>query len=247
MTDRKVALVTGGGTGIGRAVAERLAAQDIAVVVAGRREAPLRATAATAPDRISTVQMDLGSEADQDRAIRTVLDRHGRLDMLVNNAATQTTALFADHSRDDIVRNVHVNLTSTMLLTHKALPHLIASRGSIVIVSSAAARYQAMPPAQLSAYSASKAGLNQFVKVLATEVGPEGVRVNAVAPGFTDTEIAATGFANQDLVDYIVGITPLRRTAVPDDVARVVVWLLGEDAGWVTGQIVDATGGLWMA
>lgn len=245
--ERKVALITGGGTGIGRATAERLAAQGCAVVVAGRREGPLQVAAASAPDLISYVKMDLANEDDQDEAIATVIARHGRLDMLVNNAATQKTGLFVDHSRDDIISNVHVNLTSTMLLTHKAIPHLIKVKGSIVMVSSAAARYQGMPPAQLSAYSASKAGLNQFTKVIATELGPQGVRVNAVAPGFTDTEIAAEGFSNKDLVDYIISITPLRRTANPDDVASVVVWLLGEDAGWVTGQIVDATGGLWLA
>lgn len=245
--DDKVAFVTGGGTGIGRATAERLATSGCKVIVAGRREEPLHNLSALHPDRISYVQLDLADWAAHDRALATVLERHGRLDILVNNAAMSVCKPFVDHNMGEIADVIHVNLTSTAVFTHKAVPHIIATRGNIVNVSSAAGKYTGMPPQMLSAYGASKAGLNHLTRLLATELGGQGVRVNAVSPGFTDTEISAAAFANSAIVDYCVGITPLGRTGQPDDVARVICFLASEDARWVTGQIVDATGGYALA
>ncbi|MEM1156444.1 MAG: SDR family oxidoreductase [Pseudomonadota bacterium] len=245
--DGKVAFITGGGTGIGRATAMMLVEQGSKVVIAGRREAPLAATVAESPDNMSYVQLDLADWDAQQHALDTVLERHGRLDILINNAAMSICKPFADHSVEDIASVTNLNLTSTAVLTHKALEHIIKFQGNIINVSSAAGKYTGMPPQLLSCYGASKAGLNHFTRLLATELGPQGVRVNAVSPGFTDTEIAADAFSNPELVEAVVSVTPLGRAGQPEDVARVICFLASGEAQWVTGQIVDATGGYCLA
>lgn len=243
----KVSLVTGGGTGIGRAVAERFAREGARVMVAGRRLGPLEECVAFDPERIAAVRMDLGEAGDRERALDATLKRFGKLDILVNNAAASVCKPFLDHTAEEIQRVIHVNLVSTALLLSSALPHVIAQRGVVVNVGSAAAHYTAMPGAMLSAYAASKAGLDQLTRVLAVELGALGVRVNGVAPGFTDTEIAAEAFAIPEVVAAQVAATPLGRVGQPDDVARVVHFLASDEAKWVTGQIIDATGGYWMS
>lgn len=243
----KVALITGGGTGIGRATAIRLADAGCQVMIVGRREGPLIETARERPDHIAPFAMDLGEWAEQRQALEALLERHGKLDILINNAATQTTAMFADHDETQIAQNIHVNLTSTAVLIHKSLPHLIETRGTIVNVSSAAARYCGTPNAMVPAYAAAKAGLNHLTRVLASELGVHGIRVNAVAPGLTDTEIAAGAFENPDIAAACAAATPLGRNGTPDDIAKVICFLASDDAGWVTGQLIDATGGFWLS
>ena len=244
--DGRSALITGGGTGIGRAAAERFAGEGCKVLICGRREAPLRETADAFPDNISYVQCDVGDGADRRAALQTAMDRHGRLDILVNNAAAEVTAPFADHTQEQIEHLTRINLTAPMLLIHEALPHLTETRGTVVNVSSTAARYQGMPPGNLSAYSAGKAGLNQLSRVLASELGPRGIRVNVVSPGFTDTEIAAAALNDPQLVEALKAITPLGRVGTAEDVARVIFFLASDEAGWVTGQVIDASGGFWL-
>ena len=241
--ENKVAFITGGGTGIGRATALKLAAQGCKVVIAGRREEPLVATARESPEKMSYVQLDVSDWQAQDAALTTVIERHGRLDLLINNAAMSVCKPFVDHSIEEIAAVTNVNLTSTAVLTRKAVKHIIESRGDIINVSSAAGKYTGMPPDLLSIYGASKAGLNHFTRLLATELGQHGVRVNAISPGFTDTEIAAEAFAKPELVNMLVARTPLGRAGKPDDIAKVICFLASSEAGWVTGQIVDATGG----
>lgn len=243
----KVALITGGGTGIGRATALSFAAAGARVVIAGRRLEPLRSTCAEAPEHISYLQLDIADWDAQDRTLDALMDRHGRLDILVNNAAMSVCKPFVEHSIEEIARITHTNFTSTAVLTRKAVPHIITARGTIINVSSAAGKYTGMPPDQLSLYGAGKAGINHLTRLLATELGEQGVRVNAVSPGLTETEIAAEAFANPEFVEYLVGRTPLGRAGQPEDVARVIHFLASDEAGWVTGQVVDATGGYCLA
>lgn len=243
----KCGIVTGGGTGIGRATAERLAAAGADVIICGRREVSLREVAESYPERIGYLAVDIGDEIDCRALIEAAIDRHGRLDMLVNNAAASVNSPFSVLSLDIMKVTLDVNLLAPMHLIHLELPHLIQSVGTVVNVSSAGARYQGMPPAGMSCYAASKAGLNQLTRVLATELGEHGIRVNAVSPGMTDTEMAADAMKEPAYVAGLEALIPLGRIGRPDDVARVIEFMLSEDAGWVTGQVVDATGGFWLS
>lgn len=239
----KVALITGGGTGIGRATAEMIAGMGGRAIIVGRREDRLKEVAALAPGQIGYVAMDVGDWAAHDGAIHAAVERFGRLDILVNNAALSINRPFMEHRLQDFTDVLHVNLASVAVLIQKAVPSLAKTGGNIVNVTSAAGKWAGMPPQMLAAYSASKAGMNQLTRVLATELGPMGIRVNAVSPGVTDTEICAGVFADQALIDRCVAATPLGRTGAPEDVAKVICYLASDGAGWVTGQIVDATGG----
>ena len=247
MLEGKVALVTGAGTGIGKGIALRFAREGAKVVIAARRENLLQQTAALDPENMSCVRMDLTSHDDRARALETVRERHGRLDVLVSNAGAQMWKEFAATSDEEIDNIFATNLSSTTRFIKQAVPYLQQSKGNIVIVSSTSARYTASPSMKLSVYSASKAGLNQLTRSLAPELGPMGIRINAVAPGLTRGEYADEGVENNDVAtaDWIRGMTPLGRMGEPDDIAKVVTFMASDMASWVTGQVVDASGG-WM-
>jgi NAD(P)-dependent dehydrogenase (short-subunit alcohol dehydrogenase family) len=244
--DGKVALITGGGTGIGKGTALLFAEEGARVVIAARREEPLQETCALAPDSISWVRMDLTSHAERAQALEAVIGRHGRLDVLVSNAGYQLWRPFAETTDEEIDELFYTNLASTTRLLKQALPHLEASRGNIVIVSSTAARYAPMPSQKLSVYSASKAGLNQLARTLAPELGPLGIRINVVAPGLTRGEYSGESLdleSDAATRDWIASVTALGRIGEPRDIARSIAFLASDDASWVTGQVLDASGG----
>ena len=249
MLDGKVALITGAGTGIGKGIARMFAAEGAKVVIAARREDRLRETCALAPRAISFVRMDLTSHEDRVRALETAIERHGRLDILVSNAGAQLWKDFAETTDEEIEEIYHTNLTSTVRLIKQALPHLRASRGNIIIISSTASRYIVSPSQKLSVYGASKAGLNQLGRTLAPELGPMGIRINVVAPGLTRGEYADEGLSHNDAAtqEWIRGVTPLGRIGEPEDIARVVTLMVSDMASWVTGQVIDASGGWQIA
>jgi len=245
MLEGKVALVTGAGTGIGKGIAAMFAAEGARVVIAARREEKLKATCALAPDSISWVRMDLTDEAERAAALETVIERHGRLDVLVSNAGAQLWKSFADTSNEEIDEIYRTNLSSTVRFVKQAVPYLEKAKGNVVIISSTASRYVLSPSQLLSVYGASKAGLNQFTRAVAPELGPLGIRINAVAPGLTRGEYADEGVdtSNPETQAWIRSVTPLGRIGEPEDIARVVTFMASDMASWVTGQVIDASGG----
>jgi NAD(P)-dependent dehydrogenase (short-subunit alcohol dehydrogenase family) len=249
MLDGKVALITGAGTGIGKGTALMFAAEGAKVVIAARREAKLAETCALAPGALSWVRMDLTLHDERARALETVIERHGRLDVLVSNAGAQLWKTFEETTDDEIEEIYNTNLSSTVRLVKQAVPFLEVSKGNIVIISSTAGRYTLSPSQKLSVYGASKAGLNQFTRAVAPELGPKGIRINAVAPGLTRGEYADEGLEANDQAtqDWIRSVTPLGRIGEPDDIARVVTFMASDMASWVTGQVIDASGGWQIA
>jgi NAD(P)-dependent dehydrogenase (short-subunit alcohol dehydrogenase family) len=243
----KIALITGAGTGIGRATAQLFAAEGAKVLIAARREAKLMETVALAPDRISHVVMDLTKRDDRARALETAAERYGGLDILVNNAGCQTAKPFVEQTEDEIAEVIDTNVISTAQFIHRALPLLRASRGNVVNVSSTAGRHITMPSHGITIYSASRGGMNQLTRSLATELGPLGVRINAVAPGLTHGEVSgATMLADPAQVAALEALTPLGRVGQPADIARAILYLASDDAEWITGQILDSSGGWWI-
>jgi meso-butanediol dehydrogenase/(S,S)-butanediol dehydrogenase/diacetyl reductase len=239
--DGKVALVTGGGAGIGLAIAEVLLDGGARVAVTGRREEPLHTLEKRFPDRVGAFPANLAEAGSAERLVRHTIGRFGRLDIVVNNAGVFLRKPLPDTSDAEISEVLEINIRAPLALTREALPALKESKGCVINISSAASQY--VRPT-LAAYGASKAAIDHATRILAAELGPFGVRVNAVLPGLTRSEMTAPIFDSPERLQAMVAETALRRAGEPVDVARVVAFLASDEAGWVTGQVIAASGGL---
>lgn len=237
----RVVLITGGGTGIGLAAAERFVALGARVVVTGRREEPLKAFAEAHPERAAYLSADVSQGGEAERIVAFVVERFGRLDVLVNNAAGHFSKPLVETSDDEIRGLLELNVTGVLTLTRAALPELIQRKGSVVNLSSVVSR-AAVPG--YSTYGTSKAAVDQITRNLAVELGPQGVRVNAVAPGLTVTPMSKEIRENDAFVEHFVAQTPLGRLGEPAEIAPAITFLASAEARWITGQVLQVSGGL---
>ena len=241
----KVVIITGGTSGIGRAAARGFAERGANVLITGRRSAPLRQATGDHP-HIAGVTADVSIPADAARTITETLNAWGRVDILVNNAGAGAILSLADAKAEQIAGIFAVNVLGPSLLAAAALPYLAATKGSIVNVSST---FGSKPVAGLSHYAASKAALDHLTRCWALELAPQGVRVNAVAAGPTETG-ALTGMMGlspeqaQAVKERERERIPLGRRGVPEDVARWIEALADPASEWVTGQVITVDGGL---
>ena len=240
----KVALVTGGSTGIGRAVALELASGGARVLVTGRHEAQLRETAAQHA-AISWVVADVARPEDAIATIEEVRRRHGRLDILVNNAGIAPAASLSDADPEHVRQVLEVNVAGLIEVTRQALPLLREARGAIVNVASVVADH---PFANLSVYSASKAAVLALSRAWAKELAPAGIRVNVVSPGPIETPLfGKMGLAKEEvdrMAATILGQVPLHRFGKPEEVASVVGFLASPESSFVTGAQYPVGGGI---
>ncbi|MGE0387113.1 MAG: SDR family oxidoreductase [Gammaproteobacteria bacterium] len=245
----KIALVTGASRGIGRAIAMRLARDGALVAVhygasgdaAGEVVDAIRAGGG----RAFALQADL-ARVDAIRAMFDTLDAElarqgsrGVIDILVNNAGIGLSASFDQTTEADFDRVFDTNVKGLFFVCQQALPRL-ADGGCVVNVSSLTAR-GAGP--SFPAYAASKTAVNALTLALASHLGPRRIRVNAIMPGYTDTDFVARLKQVPGMLDTIVKQTALGRPGLPEDMANAVALLLSPDAGWITGQVIETTGG----
>ncbi|MFD5422058.1 SDR family NAD(P)-dependent oxidoreductase [Streptomyces sp. NPDC127069] len=242
-TGRRVILVTGAGTGIGRATARAFAAAGDRVVVVGRRKAPLEETAEGHPG-IRVLAGDVGGSGEPERIVGEVLGAHGRLDVLVNNAGIVRGAALGRVVAGDVAEQLAVNLVAPVLLTQAALPALEASGSGVVVNVSTAVGQRAWPGA--SVYAATKAALDTLTRSWAVELAPRGVRVVAVAPGAVDTPIGEHQGLSPEQAARVrawqLAHTPLGRIARPEEIAWAVCRLADPGASFVTGVVLPVDG-----
>jgi len=247
-TSARVALVTGGGSGIGQATALRLAREGTKVLVIGRRADKLQETVdavATGGGEAASLALDATDVDAGERAVDACLDWAGRLDILVNAAGIFPTTAFTELSDREWNEALAINLAAPMRLSRAAVPELKKRRGTIVNVSSTNA---VMGDAYsiCSAYASAKAGLLGLTRQIAAELAPE-IRVNAVLPGPVATPMLE-GW-NEDPADmaaWLERYVPLRRVAKPDDIAAVICFLAGDGAAYITGAVIPVDGGMTM-
>jgi len=241
----RVAVVTGGSRGIGRAVVDRLAEMGAHVVVNYVRD---REAAATAVDSVRkagvkaiSVQADIAQVAEAERLIRTTLNHFQRVDILVCNAGFWRGAPVEEITEELWDRTMNINLKGTWSVCKAAIPFMKEQRsGKIVIVSSTAGQ---RGEANVSNYAASKGGQISFTKSLATELAPYRINVNAVAPGWVETDMNVEVFAKADRLNSIIQTIPLGEIATADDIACSIAFLCSSWARHITGEILNVNGG----
>ena len=247
----KVALITGGGGGIGAAIVERFVHEGAKVCISGRRQEGLDEMARTLPSgTVATCAGDVSKDEDAARMVKTTVDFGGRIDVLVNNAGTNVTGSLVDTDRAVWKKGIEVNLIGPFLLMREAIPHMIKNRGGSIINIGSGAGIRAM--ANHSAYCTSKAALIMLSQQAAIDYGPQKVRVNAICPGVVKTPMAEKdlgeiakiiGMDNASFFDMIAKVTPLQRFAEPMEMGGICTFLASDDSSFITGAAIAVDAG----
>jgi meso-butanediol dehydrogenase/(S,S)-butanediol dehydrogenase/diacetyl reductase len=236
-----VVLVTGGGTGIGLSVARAFLDSGAVVTVAGRRAAPLeKAIAGVAPDRVLAVPCDVGDRQAVEDLVDRVMARFGKMDVVVSNAAVFVSSQLTDLDQPTWEEMRRANVDGFYYLAQATLPLLEQSSGSLIAVSSVSGERGDWSQA---GYNATKAAVSNFVRSLALDYGPRGVRVNAVAPAFTVTDMTRVVAENPTARRVFENRVAFGRLAGPDDIVGSVLFLASDAAEYVTGVVLPVDGG----
>ena len=237
----RVAIITGAARGLGRAAAARLHERGAAVAVHVRDEERAEAAARAIGERAFAVWGDLGQGGVPEEIVRRTLDRCGRVDVLVNNAAMARSTRFPDLTAEEWRETLEINLTVPFLLTKAVLPAMKAQGyGRIVNISSSAGRMVSTLGG--AHYTSSKAGLLGFTRAAAKELGQFGITVNAICPGMIDTELTHE-YASPELLERLAASYPVPRLGTALEVADLICFAASEAAGYITGTSLDINGG----
>ncbi|HET9285104.1 MAG TPA: glucose 1-dehydrogenase [Candidatus Angelobacter sp.] len=242
----KVAVVTGASKGIGAGIAKALAAAGASVVVnyASSKEGADRVVAEITRKggKAAAVQGDVAKAADVKRLFEETKKAFGSLDILVNNAGIYGFAPLESVTEEEFHREFGTNVLGLILATREAVPYFGAAGGSVINVGSVVS---SMTPAHTVVYTATKGAVDAVTRVLAKELGPKKIRVNSINPGGVETEgTHRIGVVGSDFAKQLIDQTPLGRFGQPEDIAPVAVFLASEASGWLTGELLSASGGL---
>ena len=238
----KIALITGAGSGMGAATAKRLVEEGATVVLVGRTREKLEDVAKDLPDaRVHVRPADVSDADAVNTLIEEVVATCGRLDILVNNAGVATQSRITDTDDETWRKIMSINVDGVFHCCRAALPHLIESRGNIVNTSSVSGLGGDWA---MSVYNASKGAVSNFTRALALDHGSDGVRVNAVCPSLTRTDMASGVFEKSDLLDKFAERMPLGAGAAPEDIAAAIAFLASDDARFISGVNLPVDGGL---
>lgn len=236
---KKTAVITGASGGIGSQIARELSEKGYNIVLNYNKNRDDAESVARELTSAIAVKADVSVQSEAENLIKTTIDAFGGIDLLVNNSGTALYSLFQDFTHEDYNKVFGTNVLGTFNTTKAVIPHMLKNHnGCIINISS----IWGITGASMEViYSSSKAAIIGFTKALAKELGPSGIRVNAVAPGVIETKML-DNLSREDL-EILKEETPLMKTGVPSDVAKSVAFLASEDAGFITGQILSPNGG----
>jgi NAD(P)-dependent dehydrogenase (short-subunit alcohol dehydrogenase family) len=241
--DGKVALITGGAAGIGLAIARRYVAEGARVVLGDIAAENLQAAADELGDAAVAARCDVTQEDDLAALVALALERFGRLDIAVANAGSGTAALLVDHSIEEWRRIIDLCLTGVFLTVKhagKAITETGQGSGAIITIASLNAIQAGRG---MGAYCSAKAGAAMLTEVAALELGPKGIRCNAIAPGFVHTQLTGAVTAVPGVLEEYVENTPIGRGAQPEEIAEVALFLASDDSSFMNGALVSVDGG----
>lgn len=239
---KKIAIVTGGSSGIGFAIARKLASQQIHTIIIGRDEQKLNEAVAQLGKYGQAIAFDVTNLDGIPGIVNQIIQQHGQIDILVNNAGINLKKSALEVTDQEFQHILLTNLTSVFSITREVAKNMVARKsGSIINISSMAAQY-GLPG--VVAYAASKTAIEGITRTLAVEFSPHGVRVNCIAPGFIATKMSATAL-NGDLErkQKVLSRTPMGRLGSPEDVANAAYFLASDESTFVTGTVVPVDGG----
>lgn len=242
----RVALITGGGVGIGAAVARRFAREGAGVVITGRRKDVLERLAGEIErerGRALAVAGDVTDETHIRDVVSQAVRTFGKLNVLVNNAGILTAGPMV-HETDDATWNdqIAVNVTGVFRMTRAVIPEMLKAGGGAIVNVSSIAALVGIPA--IAAYSASKGAINALTRCVAVEYAKQGIRCNAICPGLVDTPMAAPLIQDRDRLAQVLAVYPQGRVGTPEEVAALILYLASDESAWMTGSLIPIDGGM---
>lgn len=242
MSIRKIAIVTGGGSGLGFAIAEKFITAGIETIIAGRDKAKLDAAREKLGEGCHAITCDVNDLASIPGFVNDVLKQFGQIDILVNNAGINMKKPFTEVTDEDFQKVITTNLTAVFVMSREVVKHMLEKKsGCIINISSMAAQY-GLP--KVIAYSASKTAIDGMTRAMAVELSPNGIRVNAIAPGFIYSEMTAKALdSDPERKAKVFGRTPMGIMGQPEDIGNAALYLASDAAKYVTGVVLPVDGG----
>lgn len=239
----KIAIVTGGGSGIGLSIAQKLVQHHIHTIIVGRDEQKLQTAQKQLGMLCEYISCDLSDLNAIPQLVEQIISKHGQIDILVNNAGINLKKDFTEVSNEDFQRIIQTNVIAVFVLSREVVKHMLdkGRQTSIINISSMASQY-GIP--KVIAYTASKSAIEGMTRAMATELSPKGIRVNCIAPGFIATEMSARALNDDpERKEKVLSRTPAGKLGEPSDIAEAVVFLASDAAKYITGVVLPVDGG----